>query len=47
MEAGEKGENVKITPQNRGENVKITPQNSRENVKIITFVSVFKRVAVN
>ena len=47
MEAGAKGENVKITPQNRGENVKFSPQNSKENVKIITFISVFKRVAVN
>ena len=47
MEAGEKGENVKITPQNRWENVKINPQNRGENVKIITFVSEFKRVAFN
>ena len=47
MEAGEKGENVKISPQNRGENVKISPQNSGENVKILTFISEFKRVAFN
>ena len=47
MEAGEKGEHVKMTPQNRGENVNFSPQNSKETVKIITFISVFKRVAVN
>ena len=47
MEAGEKGENVKITPQNRWENVKFSPQNGKENVEILTFASEFKRVAVN